>query len=376
MPRRGENIRKRKDGRWEGRIKDGKDINGKTKYKSIYAWSYTELRQAMKKYEKAVKKKGAGNQNISLEKMCSDWLKEIEITVKQSTYARYTFSIEKHILPYFGARSIYELSKADIEEFIKVKTERFRLGQKGGLSPKSIKDLICILTQILKYGERNGFSIGFEYKFLQPSVQRPETQVLTIDEQKRFIKYVKENLNHENVGVLICLYTGIRLGELCALTWKDIDLQSGTLKISKTLQRIPASEGVRKTKIIIDQPKSKNSNRKIPIPAFLLKDLRNLSSRYDTEAYVLTGQKNRFIEPRTYQNKFKKYLKLAQMPDINFHALRHTFATRAVENDFEIKSLSEILGHATVNFTLDRYVHSSEELKKMEMNKMAACYLG
>ena len=250
------------------------------------------------------------------------------------------------------------------------------MGQKGGLPPKRGKDLICILTQILKYGERNGFSIGFEYKFLQPSVQRPETQVLTIDEQKRFIKYVKENLNHENVGVLICLYTGIRLGELCALTWKDIDLQSGTLKISKTLQRIPASEGVRKTKIIIDQPKSKNSNRKIPIPAFLLKDLRNLSSRYDTEAYVLTGQKNRFIEPRTYQNKFKKYLKLAQMPDINFHALRHTFATRAVENDFEIKSLSEILGHATVNFTLDRYVHSSEELKKMEMNKMAACYLG
>ncbi len=166
---------------------------------------------------------------------------------------------------------------------------------------------------------------------------------------------------------------GIRLGEICALKWEDINFQTQTLKINKTIQRIKNLDenAVTKTKIIIDAPKSQKSIRDIPIPSFMLDLLEK--NKADKNSYLLTGTP-KYIEPRVYQDMFKKYLKESGINDIKFHALRHTFATRAIEKDFDIKSLSEILGHSSVKFTLERYVHPSDEYKRQNMEKLSVLY--
>ena len=171
-------------------------------------------------------------------------------------------------------------------------------------------------------------------------------------------------------GVMLSLYTGIRIGELCALQWVNLCLDSSTLKVRKTLQRIQdLSTGAEtRTKVIITDPKSQCSVRNIPMPAFMVE----LAGRFEAEpmAYVLSGAESRYIEPRIMQERFKQYVAEAGIADANFHATRHTFATRCVEVGFDIKSLSEILGHANVNITLNRYVHSSFELECSNMSKL------
>ena len=158
--------------------------------------------------------------------------------------------------------------------------------------------------------------------------------------------------------------------ELCALKWENISLENATLKVQKTLQRIQETNkgASTKTKIVITEPKSKCSIRDIPIPKFLVEIARQFLD--SPKAYILTGDKSKYVEPRTMQNHFKQFVDACGIEDANFHALRHTFATRCIELGFEIKSLSEILGHANVNITLNRYVHSSFDLKSANMNKL------
>ena len=174
-------------------------------------------------------------------------------------------------------------------------------------------------------------------------------------------------------GVLLSLYTGIRIGELCALQWEDFCISQSTLRIRKTMQCIQdlGNGSISKTKIVITEPKSQCSVRDIPLPSFIIDIAIPFIS--NSKSYILTGN-DRYIEPRTMQNRFKRYVKESGIDDANFHALRHTFATRCVEVGFEIKSLSEVLGHANVNITLNRYVHSSFELKHSNMNKLASQY--
>lgn len=170
------------------------------------------------------------------------------------------------------------------------------------------------------------------------------------------------------IGVLICLYTRIRIGELCAMQWKDISLAEGLLYISKTVQRVQQLDNpFQKTKLCVFPPKSVNSKRIIPIPKTLLDILIPFEGNSDD--YVLTG-KAKCADPRTMQYHFKKFLRACNIEDTNFHTLRHTFATHCIEMGFDIKTLSEILGHSSVNITLDRYVHSSLKMKQESMNKL------
>lgn len=196
-------------------------------------------------------------------------------------------------------------------------------------------------------------------------------RVLSVKEQDALVRVLLDEMDLFKFGVLLSLYTGIRIGELCALQWEDIDIPSSILKVRKTMQRIQetARGASRKTKVIITEPKSKCSLREIPLPSFLVAFAIRFKSQAET--YVLSAGKNKYIEPRTMQNHFKKYIRLAGIDSANYHALRHTFATRCVELGFEIKTLSEILGHANVNITLNRYVHSSLKLKYDNMNKLA-----
>ncbi|MGN1087293.1 MAG: site-specific integrase, partial [Porcipelethomonas sp.] len=180
------------------------------------------------------------------------------------------------------------------------------------------------------------------------------------------------NPNRTTLGIALSMSTGIRIGELCALQWNEIDLKKSILTVRKTMQRIQTYESHEKTKIIIAEPKSLCSRREIPLPQFLCDTLRNF--RRNNNCFLLSGESERFVEPRALSYTFKKYVKECGLKNVNFHALRHTFATRCVESGFDIKTLSEILGHSSVKITLDRYVHSSMELKRKNMEKLAEIF--
>ncbi len=362
MPKRGENIRKRKDGRWEARI-----LTDTGKYKSIYANSYYEVKEKAKNTERNIKSPKL-EQKLTFAQVCSEWIKENELKNKKSTTAMYTQLCNKHIIPYFGHLKPNDIDRNQINTFIKSKIFQKKL------ESKTIYDIVTVLLQIIKYAESQNYIYAFNYDVSMPSVHKKELEVLTKLEQQRFVTMIKHNITNENIGMLLSLYAGLRLGEICALQWQDIDLKEGIISITKTMQRIAVENKSTKTEIIIDTPKSQKSIRKIPVPDFLLYELKRLSQGCFDDSYLLTSSPSKFIEPRAYQYKFKKYLETANIRNINFHALRHTFATRAVEQGMDIKSLSEILGHSTVNFTLDRYVHPSISLKKQNIEKLAVCY--
>jgi len=380
MPKRGENIRKRNDGRWEGRFIEYNAINGENKLKSIYGKSYAEVKSKLR--TKAENTDITTLQELpykSIEEVCQEWLNKAKIKLKQSSYARYYMLTTNHVIPYFKSADITALTEQNINMFIEAKLYNGRLDGKGSLSTKTTHDISLIFMQILNYARKKQYIPDIKYEMELPKVHTSDYTILNESEQTQLEKYINDTIDNdtidsEKVGVLIALYTGIRIGELCALKWSDIKFDVETLSITKTIQRIKnvGSNSDAKTKIIIDRPKSQKSIREIPLPHTLITTLKKLSKAHKTSDYILTGT-DKYTEPRTYQGKFKRYLRGAGIKDINFHGLRHTFATRAIEVNFDIKSLSEILGHSTVKFTLERYVHSSQALKKEHMNKLAVC---
>ena len=374
ISRRGENIYKRKDGRWEARIIIKYDEQDKPCYKSLYASSYTEVKEKVKRYQK----QGLDPKTITgkmVNEVCNEWLESMSIKLKQSTYALYYRRIQEHIIPYFKDTKVDKISNDMVNRFIREKNENGRLDKKGGLAPKTINDLVSLLNQILIFAQKKGYILGYVPDLIKPKQEQQELTVLTKSEQKELVRYLQQDTDKIKLGVLISLYTGIRLGELCALKWSDIDIPNETLKIDKTIQRIKNTDkyATTKTKMIIDKPKSQKSIRVVPIPSFLHDKLLSQRNRYWSNYYLLSGT-NTYVDPRTYQLNFKKVLIQANIREVNYHALRHTFATRAIESGMDIKTLSVLLGHSSVKFTLERYVHTSEELKRESVEKLAICF--
>lgn len=374
MSRRGENIHKRKDGRWEARI-IVRQVNNQSKYKSVYAHSYSDLKAKLKELDNT-------GINISktkktfLKEIAFEWLKYTEETVKVSTYSRYFNLVEKHIVPYFERVKITDLNNLMVEEFVQEKYRNGRLDKKGGLSPKSVHDIYSVLIQIIKYAEKKNYIDHFNYDITLPKLEEYSCNVFSNADKIKLEQYVRLNTDLKKLGILLVIYTGIRIGELCALKWSDVDIENGILSINKTLQRIKNTDTDcdSKTKIIIGKPKSQKSIRMIPLQSFLIETLKKFKNKYSNNSYLLTGSEWKYTEPRAYEKTYKKYLEECHLPNIKFHALRHTFATMAVEKDFDPKSLSEILGHSTVRFTLDRYVHPSDKIKRENMERMVLSY--
>lgn len=356
------NIYKRKDGRWEGRYFKEYDINGKIKYGSVYAKTYNEVKIKLNSIMPSIVKIPERNINITFRTVCDEWLENKKKNIKQSTYAKYSFEIEKYIIPFFGKLKLFEIDKSSLGNLIAINNE---------LSPKSLKHISVIFKSIVKFiNEKYDFNIELkEYQFT--NTYDKKFNVLSVSEQEKLEKYLLKQTDPSKLGVYLCLYTGIRIGELCALRWSDIDLDNGILRINKTMQRIQNTDNNSnvRTKIIIEVPKSDTSVREIPLSMFIINLLKRHEPINAKSLYFLTGN-IKHIEPRTLQNKFKKYLENAGIENINFHALRHTFATRAIESGMDIKSVSEILGHSTVKMTLEKYVHITMEQKKKQINKL------
>lgn len=372
MGRHGENIRKRADGRWEARYIQSYNTEGKAVYRYIYGKTYLEVKQKRKMAmtENAVIFQESGFcMKITFRQLTEEWMMVKKLQVKQSTYANYANLIEKHLLPELGALYVSALSTQCLEQFLQKKLQSGRLDGKGGLSNKTVSDFRSLLKLILEYAKKAGYFCPSDLNFSTPAGRFPKIQVLNKSDLEKLEKELFSKPLPLYFGILIALYGGLRIGEVCALQWKDFRFEDGTVNISKTIIRIRNTdeEARTKTKIIIEKPKTECSNRTIPLPDFLLSYFKD--GRCEDNAYFITGTGN-FMEPRVYLDNYKKILKKAGVSDYSFHALRHTFATRCVENDFDVKSLSEIMGHSSISITMQRYVHPSIEQKRMQMNKL------
>lgn len=290
------------------------------------------------------------------------WKKDKKQYVKKSTYSAYVLLVENHLLPYFGNKE--EVKEADVQDFVFKKLEQ-------GLSQKTIKDILIVLKMILRFGVKHKYLDYCEIDIKFPTQRDNEKlDVLNRSSQRKIMDYIEKNFTFKNLGIYVCLCTGLRIGELCALTWDDIDVDNGVIYVRRTIQRIYiVDEGVKRTELIIDTPKTKNSIRDIPMTTDLLRILKPLKKVVNKEYFVLTNDEKP-TEPRTYRNYYKRLMKKLEIPDLKFHGLRHSFATRCIEGKCDYKTVSVILGHSNISTTLNLYVHPNLEQKKKCINQM------
>lgn len=309
----------------------------------------------------------------SLAEYAGKWLDAAKRKVKESSYAKYWNLVNSYILPDLGALEWGVLNRETVELYLS------RLRTSGGknhkgLAAKTVSDVMSVLRQISRYAADHGAALLFDFSTVKVKKEEPELKILTGNQQGKLSRFLQEKIVNtfdcRILGILIVLYTGLRLGEICALRWEDISFSEKTIFVHRTMQRIQTKDDPhRKTKIIITTPKSRSSIRTIPLPEELFQIL--VRCHEGKSGYILTGCEDSFVEPRSMERYFQKILKEAGLEKINFHALRHTFATRCVEKEFDTKSLSEILGHSNVNITLNRYVHPTMEMKRKYMQKLS-----
>lgn len=363
MARHGENIRKRADGRWEGRYRTYSAEKEKQIYRSVYGRSYEEVKETLT-IEKIAVKKPMSNENMTVREniifsdVSEKWLEEVRKTKKTSTYIKYNMIYNKHLKNKFQDTALYRITDVFvIEQF----TEP--------LSDSLLKSIYCVLNQILKFASVRYPIIVSNLKKPAKYIRSKPVAVITKKEQTKLLAVLHCKPDLFKSAVLLCLYTGLRLGELCALKWSDIDWNGGVLTVNRTVQRLPVEGQKSKTILVETEPKSEYSRREIPLSATALEALQNF--RHEKE-YVFG--RDRPMEPRTMQYRFKKILCEAQLQNKNFHILRHTFATNCIENGTDVKSLSEILGHSDVQITLNRYVHPTMDTKRKHLDNLSVFY--
>lgn len=367
MPRRGENIYKRKDGRWEGRI-----LKPDGKYQYVYAKTYKEVKYKKKNYHEYAKQKEVRVPRVpaTAGELFEYWLKsDLLARVKTSTYESYFNCIQSYILPFFKNENEY-LTEYSAAIFVK------SICDNASLSESYKRKLITIFKTALKDILKNHpIDSNITDNIKLPKSDNSEIQVFSMKEQRLIENAVYQAGDIKSMGILLAFYTGIRLGELCALKWSDFDNDTGIMSITKTVTRVKNFHSTEsKTILLVGTPKSKKAIRKIPLPIFF----RNLYEDFqpngiNESCYLLSGT-NKPPDPRTFQNLFKKVLADVGIKERKFHATRHTFATRALELGVDIKTLSEILGHANVSITLNIYAHSLMEQKKLVMDKFNELY--
>ncbi len=366
MARKGGNIYKRKDGRWEARFVKGR-VGGRTRFGYVFGRTYREAREkqaaALCRWQQ--EKREAEQSKATVETVARQWLEEKACFLRASTVTRYRDCLACHILPRFGRWKLDALTNDDVAGLCHELLQR-RSPTGKGLSPHTAAVILSVLKQLRQYAMKRGIAVRFSPESAVVRQPARPIRVFSLQEQMCLLAYLRNHLTPCHLGILLCLYTGIRLGELCALRWEHVSLDAQELRITATMQRIRLPGKGTRTQIVVTPPKSSCSLRTIP----LANELCTLLATHRQETgYLLTGSESP-CEPRTVQNRFKALLAACRIGDANFHALRHTFATRCIEAGVDAKCLSEILGHASVNITLNRYVHPSMDLKRESLAKL------
>ncbi len=305
-----------------------------------------------------------------------DWLDEwlrnyVKISSKQKTFMRYSDIVRRHIKPAMGEREMQEITPMDIQRYISVLLRSGNKRTGSGLSANSVNGIITVIQNSLK----TAYSVGLTGEYSADKIKRPkisEKRVIcfTKQEQREIERNIMSGNEPKLFGIVLCLYTGLRIGELLALTWRDIDLQKGILRVTKTVFDGRDENG--KYARITDTPKTETSQREIPLSKQLVASLRELKKESISEYVVASGKSP--VSVRSYQRSFERLLIRLNIPHKGFHALRHTFATRALECGMDVKTLSEILGHKNPTVTLNRYVHSLMEHKRDMMNRLGKMF--
>ena len=354
MPRKGENIYKRHDGRWEGRAIESRLANGKIKYHSVYGKSYSEVKLKLQDY--IIKPKWN-----KIDITVSDWIEKYVLSLKEkvkiSTYSVYERYMNNHIRPFFDRIKLRELNKMLLQSFV---------NSRSGLSPSTVRGIFSTIKEALKLAHDEGYIDAIWIGVILPKKKKSSIDVFSKEEQRLIEHTLNIQETPNDIGILICLYTGLRIGEVCGLKWDDINFQSNKLYVNRTIQRMSVDG---KSQLVELPPKSESSCRDVHVPIFLMEYLKDAKS-IAANAYVLSLNSH-VMDPRSYQNQYKRILEKCGVKYRHFHSLRHTFSVRALELGFDIKTLSEILGHSDATITMQRYAHSLDEHKRISMEKLA-----
>ena len=303
------------------------------------------------------------NKNLKYEEWLDIWMEKERFFIKESTYATYTNIIENHLKPVLGKKKINNITNEDLQNFIILKLSTSKKNLEKGLALKTVKDMTVLIKNTLKTATQNKLIPfqNFQCKF-PSSFSKSDLKTFSVEEQKILFKYLINNQNSKNLGILLCLQTGLRLGEICGLQWQDINLEKSTLTICRTLQKIYIKEKNKSySKTIISTPKTKTSNRIIPLNIDFINLIKPFQQNKNN--YFITNSTN-YLKPHCYRYYYQKLLHFLNLPKLRFHSLRHTFATQAIELGIDCKTISEILGHANMNTTLNLYVHPKTEYKR------------
>lgn len=371
MGRHGENIRKRKDGRWEARYTVYDRKKEEKVYHSVYGHTYEEVkakRDALRRMPEMASgqtgmsdQEGRMPQDILFQRAAAEWLAVIKEKQKPSTYEKYATIYHGYLEIPLGNTALGQIT----EPLVKKKLSD------QALSDSVAKSMYCVLNRILRY------SAG-KYAVALPDIKKPSmeanrktVEVFTMAEQAKLLAAVYHRMDSFKLALLLCLFTGLRLGELCALKWSDIDFENQTLSVKRTVQRLYVEGCGTRTSLVETEPKSACSKREIPLQDRVTALLFGFMN--DRE-YVFGG--DRPLDPRTLQNHYKRILEEAGVPYKNFHALRHTYATNCMEGGADVKSVSEMLGHADIQVTLNYYMHPSMDTKRRYADSLCAFYAG
>lgn len=362
---RGENIYKRKDGRWEGRYPKARKIDGTIHYGYIYARSYRAVKEQLldKKAQKPLIYSGAAKEFYGTFGEWSNlWLTEIMApTLKESTYASYSKKLQLYVLPILEKRPLKKITAFDMDKLISRLTET--------LAASSIHIVFRILKSCFEAAKERGYVyLNPCERTILPKIEKRKVLALTRVQQKAVETESVKDI--KGLPILLALETGMRIGEICALKWEDIDFESSIIKVQRTKQRIalPSATGQR-TKIIETIPKTTNANRIIPLSKKVKSALLHCKKQSHSE-YVITNE-GHSVEPRTISYRFERIKQKIGLMNVSFHALRHTFATRCVELGVNIAAISSLLGHSSIKLTLDTYTNSFIEEQRAAIKKLA-----
>ena len=373
MPKKGENIRRRKDGRWEARYRQGVDGNGKIIYASIYAKTYKEVKQKKLLVLSGRLPSDEPVASVSFAQVQQLWWAQNSVHFKPSTERKYAYLLQRHILPELGGIKISRITAPGINKLLAQKIKAGRLDGTGGLSPAYVRSITLLIRSIMQFAAAEKYCQPLCSNINKPTAEAKEIRVLSPQQRIKLEAAICHHPSATEIGILTAMYTGMRIGEICALSWNDVDLDNRLITVRHTVCRVNAQADTGlKSQWVLDTPKTAASLRVIPICSGLFKLLSAYKIRSVSPFVVSTASS--FVSPRTFEYRFHGVLRSHGIDRINFHALRHGFATSCVENAVDVKSLSEILGHASELVTLRTYVHSSLDTKRAQLEKLSSAY--